>query len=275
MKKILNLTLIIFIIGLMINCGAESKTSDKTKAENTAEVSKHEVEKPKKKKAKTDPLVIIEKAPKGVTAKTVVENYFKAIGGEDKAKKVKTLCIVSEIKSQSGSIIIDSVKYAKPNKVYMSSTTKKTKEVFSRLAYDSKSGYSEYEGERVSLKPEDIKEFSTAESEIFPDFDIKKGKLLGIAEVSGDKAYVIKYESNKKAYYNVNSGLKVMAIEVKIKKDGKTESISRKVIYSDYKDVDGLLFPFNVYEKSPGIAGFRLKRQEIFINSNVSPKDFK
>lgn len=269
MKKLLNTILLIFGISLLINCSGNANKSNET-ADISTNVSKEE---PKKPKTGMQIPEITENAPKGLTAKNVVETYFKAIGGEAKAEKVETLCIVSKSRGlEKDEILIDTAKYAKPDKQYLSKSDKKTGKIISKLVYNGTSGYMEYQGNKVEFGSSDMAEFAELETMIFPDFKYKNGKLKGIAKVNNQKSYMINYE-NKKIYYNIKTGLKMLYLEIKKDKDGN-ESITKSVSFSDYKKSGQLLFPFNTVEKETGDATITTKAHKILVNSEVSDNNF-
>lgn len=265
MKKTIRLVLVLLVLASAMNC--QSKKSDKS-----TEVKKEVKAKKKKKKApKTDPLKIIAQAPKGTTAETVVDRYFTIIGGADKARKVNTLLIKSYAKDTPTRTFNFITKYKKPNKVY--EQTSEEGEVFSKQAFNGKKGYSFYEGTTDKFTKEEIDQYKKAEKHIFPDFDYAKGKLQGIAEVKGEKCYVIDYK-HYKVYYSVETGLRVVVIETEKDDEGKTV-VALKMYTSNYKDVDGLKFPFKLRDVRPNFRTAKSDITEIIINKDVTDKDFE
>lgn len=267
MKKNISVLLVCFVLAFLTACKKDTEKTEKTEKQKTETATKPE---PKPKEPKIDPLKIIAPAPEGMTAKQVLATYFQKVGGEDLIKKVKTLSIKSS--SKGGGDNFEMVeKFSFPDKFFYSTAQKG--EVFSRLAFNGKTGYDEYEGERVELSSEDIEDYKK-KSNIFPDFEYKKGKLIGIAQVKGgNKAYVVEHEAQK-IYYDVNSGLKVLFLKIKQKKD--SEKIVMKTRYGNYKDTKfGLKFPFSIYEKQAQQRGANIQISEILVNEGVSDKDFE
>lgn len=265
MKITFKITLLILTVFLMVQCKNEKK-------EVVTPVVKKETVKPKKKKKpRTDPLKIVEKAPAGMTAKSVVDRYFEVIGGADKAKKVKTLLFKSTSKDTPTRIFEFVTKYKNPNKVY--EQTAEEGEIFSKFAFDGKKGYSIYEGKSEEFSEEQDEELKNVDKYIFPDFDYATGKLMGIAEVKGEKCYLIDYKGAK-VYYSVDSGLRVVVIELGKDEEGKIIPMLKKYT-SEYKAVDGLKFPFKTRDVRPFVRSSKMDIQEIIINKGVSDKDFK
>lgn len=274
MKKLINLSFFALLILLTtVSCKNEKKEVAKEVTTPEETQSKLEDTEPEKKKApKTDPLKIVEQAPAGTTAESVVANYFKAIGGVDKAKKVKTILQKSLIKDTPDQHFQSVSKFMLPNKMY--EETGMNGKAFSKIAFNGKKGYDEYEGEK---KPFTIKEaadeYGLNRRVIFPDFDYAKGTLKGIAEVKGEKCYVIDYK-NEKIYYSVATGLRVVVIEI-TKNDAGKEKILVNKYTSDYKEVDGLKFPFKLRETRPNMRSAKFDVQEILVNKDVTDKDFE
>lgn len=270
MKKTVSLLLVAFVISLVVGCKGKKEKEEKNeiKQEN---VEQEVVKEPAKKKVpKTDPLKIIGQAPEGMTAKSVVDNYFKVIGGADKAKKVKTILQKSLIEDTPDQHFESVVKYMLPNKMYEEIGLKG--KVFSKIVFNGKVGYDEYEGERKQFTAEEAAaEYGTDKKVFFPDFDYAKGTLKGIADIRGEKCYMIEYE-NKKIYYSVDTGLRVVIIETA--KDDKEKIMVRKYT-SDYRDVDGLKFPFKLRETHPNMRSAKFNIQEILVNKGVTNKDFE
>lgn len=272
MKKTISFILFAFIMSLAIGCKGK-KAKEKKEETKQEEVKQEVVKEPAKKEVpKTDPLKIIEQAPEGTTAKSVVDNYFKVIGGADKAKKVKTILLKSLIKDTPDQHFESITKYMLPNKMYEETSLKG--EVFSKIAFNGKVGYDEYEGERKAFTAEQAgSSYDIDRKVIFPDFDYAKGTLKGVADVRGEKCYMIEYESEK-IYYSIDTGLRVVIIETVKDKQGK-EKIAVRRYSSDYKEVDGLKFPFKLRETRPNMRSANFDIQEILVNKDVTNKDFE
>lgn len=272
MKELIRLIVVSICIVVSVSSCKNEKKEDVKKEETKVTENKSPEEKPAKKKApKTDPLKIIGKAPAGTTAKTVVDRYFEEIGGADKAKKVNTLLIKSSAKDTPTRTFNFVTKYKNPNKVYEQTSEKD--EVFSKYAFNGEKGYSFYEGTTVEFSEEELEEYKNAEKHIFPDFDYAKGTLRGLAEVKGEKCYVIDYK-HYKVYYSVETGLRVVVIEM-AKDDGGKPVIALKMRTSNYTDVDGLKFPFKLHDVRPNLRTAKTDISEIIINKGVSDKDFE
>ncbi|CAM1371059.1 Predicted Zn-dependent peptidase [Tenacibaculum sediminilitoris] len=204
--------------------------------------------------------------PAGVTATTVVDNYYKAIGGKDKVNKVKSLIITSEAEVQGMKLSVVN-KVAAPNK--LSVTVSMMGNVMQKMVFDGTKGYQEARGQNKELSGDELEQVKNSTAP-FIDEAYKKGTLDRIEPLDGKNTYVIKY-LNTEMFYDMTSGLRVK--EIKTAK-GPQGEMKTPTLYSDYKEVNGIKFPHKVVQKNgPMELNFIVK--EIKINEGVSDTDFK
>ncbi|MDB0042529.1 hypothetical protein N9E80_00660 [Flavobacteriaceae bacterium] len=109
------------------------------------------------------------------------------------------------------------------------------------------------------------------EGGVFKDLSYSSGELLRIEPINGKNAIVLKYK-NIEVYYDMNSGLKVKEVKTEKTPDGKEEKILTE--YSNYKELNGVLFPYSLVIPSVlGDLNFEVKN--IKVNEGVSDSDFK
>ena len=204
--------------------------------------------------------------PAGLTATNVVDSYFKAIGGADKAHAIKSIMTSSDAKVQGMEINL-TTKIAAPNKT--SIVVFGMGQTLSRQVFDGSKGYAEQQGRRTDLTGEKLKE-AKENSGLFKDDSYKSGKLDRIENLDGKAAYVI-ISGKTEAYYDVKSGLKVK--EVVTSKAGGKE-VKNPVNFSDYKTVNGIKFPHKISMKM-GPMSLEFIVKEIKINEGVTDADFK
>ncbi len=204
--------------------------------------------------------------PNGVTASSVVDNYFKAIGGKDKVANVKSVMITSNAAVQGMQLSLVQ-KNATPNK--SSVIVSMMGNVMQKVIFDGTQGYQEVQGQKKEMTGEEL-EKAKKESAPFADKAYKTGTLDRIEPIDGNNAYVIKH-GKKEIFYDVKSGLKVK--EVKTAK-GPQGEIKVPVVFSDYKEVNGIKFPHKMIQKN-GPMTFEFITKEIKINEGVSDADFK
>lgn len=204
--------------------------------------------------------------PKGLTATNVIDSYFKAIGGRENTKAIKSIMSSSNASVQGMSINWTS-KRAAPNK--SSTVVSGMGQIFMKHIFDGTKGYMEQQGKRTDLTGDLLKK-AKENSGIFNDDSYKSGKLDRIVSLEGKSTYVI-VSGKTEVYYDVKSGLKVK--KVVTSKTGKKE-IQNPVNYSDYKTVNGIKFPHKISRKM-GPMSMEFVVKEIKINEGVTDADFK
>jgi len=216
-----------------------------------------------------DPDKKLKPAPAGVTAEQVINNYITAIGGAKKLKKVKDLTIKAGASMQGQTINFDTYMKA-PDKMFFQVGSGAM--VFATQIYNAGKGVasSPMGGESKPIEGDELaalKEGALIFSEMYYTTLGYTTELLGIEEQK-DQKQLYKIQVNKGSdrkdteYYDVQTGLKVRAEG----KSGTTE-------YSDYKDVDGILYP-NTIKQSMGGQSFNLTVSEIKVNAKLKDDFF-
>ncbi|GIM56137.1 hypothetical protein CAPN006_05310 [Capnocytophaga canimorsus] len=208
--------------------------------------------------------------PNDVTAQNVIEKYFNALGSPQAVNAVKTTATFGKAEVQGMTLDI-AIKRSKQNK--FNQTLSMMGNVVSKQVYNGNSGYAEVQGQRVSIEGKDLAVLQQ-ESGIFPENHFKNHpevKLVGVEKVGEEEAYNLQVSANKNVFYSISSGLKIKEVSTQ-EMNGQT--IENTVFYKDYKEVNGVKFPFTI---SIAIMGQTLdfKVQEIKINSDVSDTDFE
>lgn len=204
--------------------------------------------------------------PAGITASSVVDKYFDAIGGKNKVAAVKSVKISSEAKVQ-GMLLNLIQKSATPNK--SSIIVSMGGNVMSKNVFDGAKGYQEARGQKKELAGEEL-EAAKKKISLFSDEAYRKGTLDRIEPINGKKAYVIKLDK-KEIFYDMESGLKLK--EVSIVK-GPQGEVKDPVEFSNYKEVNGVKFPY-LMVRSMGPMKLNFEVKEIKINEGVSDADFQ
>jgi zinc protease len=205
--------------------------------------------------------------PDGMTATDVVNKYFEAIGGKEKAMAVKTTMMVSNATIQ-GTPLVMTTKASAPNKTLM--TISVMGNTMQKVVFDGEKGYQEAQGRKTDMKPEDITEGKEANA-IFNDLNYTSGKLTRIEPIDGKNTIVLKI-GNEEVFYDMTSGLKVKSVKTVKTPDGKEVKVP--TTYGDYKAVEGIMFPHSIEMKS-GPMNLNFKIVEIKINEGVEDKDFE
>ena len=207
--------------------------------------------------------------PTGITAKTVFENYIKAIGGEKAVTAVKTLYMNGTTTvPQAPSPLTFTSKLDSKGKM-MVSLAMGSMNLMKQVVND-KGAYIEQQGKRKNLEGNDLAEMK-ANAAPFEELQLIKRadlKVEGIEPINGSDAYAIK-DGKTTYFYDVKSGLKTAEAKTR-EQDGKSNT--QITNFNDYKEVKGVKVPFNLIQN----VGFELdiKMSDIKINEGVSDADF-
>ena len=214
--------------------------------------------------------VFKKEVPKGMTAKTVLDNYIKAIGGEKAALAVKSIAMTGST----------SIPQAPAPLSFNSKIDVKGKLVVElamggmsimKQVVNEKGGFVIQQGQRMDLTGKDLEEMKAAATPIEELNLLKKPEvtLTGIEMVNGTEVYALK-NGNTTLYYDVNSGLKIGDL-ITMEQGGQT--MNKTNSYLDYREVKGVKVPFNLVQN----VGFELniKMTDVKINEGVSDADFK
>ena len=205
--------------------------------------------------------------PEGVTAASVIDNYFNAIGGADKIAAIKTLAMTYNATIQ-GTPIVLTTKVAAPNKT--TNTISVMGQTMQKQAFNGENGYNEMRGQKKEFDEKEINK-SKSNTAPFSDMAYKNGLLDRIEPIDGKNAYVIK-SGTTEIYYDVATGLKLQSVEVVKAPDGNEMKVP--TIFSDYKEVGGILFAHKRDQVTPQFA-LNFVLQDVKINEGVEDKDFE
>ncbi|KAB1156341.1 insulinase family protein [Flavobacterium luteum] len=206
--------------------------------------------------------------PAGVTAKSVIDNYIKTIGGLKALSDVKSILTISYGTIQGAQLELTS-KTTSSNK--MLREIKAMGMSMMKQVVNEKGAYLVQQGERKDLTGNELTEMK-ASANTFDELLLSKKEgviLSGIEEINGAEAYVIK-DKESIYYYDVTSGLKVAESKI-LEQEG--QKITQTTNYSDYKEVKGIKFPFKTI-LNIGME-IELTTTTIKINEGVSDADFK
>jgi zinc protease len=208
--------------------------------------------------------------PAGVTAKSVLDNYIKAIGGTKAVANVKTL-------SMLGSTTIPQA----PSPLsFTSKADVKGKQLVElamgpmslmKQVVNEKGAYIIQQGQRKDLTGAELADMQASAMPIEEVLLAKNNTitLTGIEAINGKDAYTLK--NGKTTYfYDVISGLKVAEAKT-VEQGGQT--LTQNTNFADYKEVKGVKIPFEIIQN----VGFELdiKMTDVKINEGVSDADFK
>ena len=217
--------------------------------------------------------------------KEILEHAQKAVGGQEVWNTVNTRLMKGVYQSEDSSAFIAIEIYQKsPNKTLYK--LKLPQEIVLRDVCDGKAawvedprgGYHEYSGASLASRVR-RSQFSEQSNMILI---AATGKVLGEEKVGTHNAYVIEYspEKNEKAklYFDAETGLEIRTEETYMSPEGPYVV---KLDMDDYRDVDGMKFPFRMKRTEKGaIINIRLTQvknnypidDELFAKPASAPK---
>jgi zinc protease len=150
--------------------------------------------------------------------------------------------------------------------------------VFQKAVFEGTSGSSwNMQGGKKEMSAEDIAAKNKSNG-LLPEMNYGKTgmnyELTGIENVNGKDVYVLKVmdgQSETYEYYDVATYLKVKTVSIRTEEGEVTEMSTS---YADYKDVNGILFPYSLVI-SVGEAGFSGTVTSIEVNGKIDLKEFK
>ena len=209
--------------------------------------------------------------PAGVTAKTVIDAYVAAIGGDKAVKAVKSI-------AYTGSTTIPQA----PMPLSYSSKTDSKGRMMVELSMagmgsimkqvvNGNTGYMMQQGQKKVLEGEELAKMK--ESAVLFNETLLATKpgvtISGIEPMNGSDAYAV-VDGDTTYYFDVKSGLKTA--ESSTEEQGG-QKMTRVTNFNDYRVVKGVKVPFNTIMN----VGFELdiKMSDVKINEDVSDADFQ
>lgn len=216
----------------------------------------------------TEKPVMKKAVPAGVTAKSVLDNYIKAIGGEKAILAVKSLSTIAAGEIQGTALEMTS-KITSSNKMVVE--MKAMGMTMMKQVVNDKGAYVSQQGQRKDLDGDKLAE---AKASAMPFDELKMSQKAGVAldgieSFNGAEAYVIK-DGKSTLYYDVKSGFKIGKAVVQEANGQKMTQITN---FGDYKEVKGIKFPFKT-SMSFGPQEIEFKTTEVKINEDVTDADF-
>ena len=217
---------------------------------------------------KTEKPELSKPIPPGVTKESVLNNYFKAIGGKDKVESAKSVLVTYEAQAMGNTI--STTEKRTPTK-YVNETSMGGNVVMKVLMTDN--------GVTMNKQPLPPALANDMKSGLgtFTELSLLKNdeaELTGMESVDGNESYVItsKGETTSTSYYfDAKTGLKTKEVQV-VSMGGNTQN--QEAGYSDYKEFNGIMFPTKKTGKlGPQTVEFTLTDAKI--NEGVSDAEFE
>ena len=218
---------------------------------------------------KTDRPDYSKQTPEGVTVSTVIHNYPRAIGGQEKLGEIKSIQENAQGSMQGLTLEIES---KKTNQKQFRMDMKMMGNLMQKQVVNKSYAYIEAQGQKIDLEGEPLEEMISSAA-IFPELDIDLDKvvLLGLTDLDGKKAYEIKFSDNQTHFYDAETHLKIQTTQT-MEMQGNAQTSTIK--FADYKAVGGILFPHKT-TLSIGPQEIEFISQNIILNPKLEDSFFE
>ena len=209
--------------------------------------------------------------PAGVTAKTVIDAYVAAIGGDKAVKAVKSIAYTgSTTIPQAPMPLSYSSKMDSKGRMMVELSMAGMGSIMKQVV-NGNTGYMMQQGQKKVLEGEELAKMK--ESAVLFNETLLATKtgvtISGIEPMNGSDAYAV-VDGDTTYYFDVKSGLKTA--ESSTEEQGG-QKMTRVTNFNDYRVVKGVKVPFNTIMN----VGFELdiKMSDVKINEDVSDADFQ
>jgi zinc protease len=212
--------------------------------------------------------------PGDLSAKDVINHYIEAIGGRDSIADIKDRTTVMSGTVQ-GFDVTTTIYQKAPDLLRQVVDAGQMKQ---EIIFDGKEGVMRIADQETKIKGDELEKLkyqSTMDLLLNLDSLGIKLRLGPIEKVNGKDAYQVDmiFPSGTKwiQYYDPETGLKI-----KETKDIETAkgTFTQEILYSDYKTVDGVKFPFTI-KQSLGPQNMEFKVDSIKINTGIPETEFE
>ena len=207
-----------------------------------------------------------------ISAKDVINDYIKAIGGKDALSEVTSIEIKATSNIQGTVLEMYSIKNNQNQSLMEMSAMGIT---IAKTVFNKYQGYNEVNGQRIPLTEVELEQ-AIINSALFSElnFDFSLVQLVGTSDVEGEKAYEIKVTDNKSVFYSVDTGLKLKEVE---SQEVEGNLIVGETYFKEYEEVEGILLPKEINQVSASIpipGGITFKATSIKLNVETNESDF-
>lgn len=218
--------------------------------------------------------ITMKAVPEGITPKTVINSYVKAIGGEKALNAMKDITVKRSADTQYGKVIL-TTQQKTPDKYLMTAMIGPML-VQKRVFDGTKGKESTMQGKKdiTGDALEELKAEAVMNQEMKYEKLGFKLNLKGIEPVNGSDAYVLEVETPKgkksTEWYDLKTGFKVRTSSTEITPQGPVVQIAD---YLDYKDVNGVKYP-NVVATTIGPMPIKLALDSVEVNKGIKDTEF-
>ncbi|TFG98805.1 MAG: insulinase family protein, partial [Calditrichales bacterium] len=210
------------------------------------------------------------KAPQGISAQKVIDNYIRAIGGRDKLESIQDITIKAQTSFRGNSLTITTLKKA-PNKMVQKQSFGSFE---SRMVFDGQKGVQISPGQSTEIVGDQL-ESLRYEAEMnailrLDQFWIET-ELVGEEEIDGRSTYKIKFKPRSgNAWFKYFDKKNNLVVQDEKYVDTPNGTVAQILIFKDYRPVEGILFPFEMTVRT---GDQELDTQIIFVNINKGIED--
>lgn len=208
--------------------------------------------------------------PQGLTAENIIDNYINALGGKDKLRSISDQTIKMTTEMQGMTIEMTSVSKA-PGKV--SVVTSVGGNPMQKQIFDGEKGVVTAMGQKMELSGKQLADMKMqAKMNLELEYEQLGFKLEmnGIEDINGKPAYKVQVTGPdgyaKTEYFEVESGLKVRTVS---SQDTQMGPVTVTISYGDYREIEGLKFPFSVKQQA-GPQALDMKVISVELNTGVT-----
>lgn len=201
-----------------------------------------------------------------ITAEKVFEKYIQAIGGREAVSSIKNMVMLANAQVQGMQLDLNLTRTSSGKLLQELSVSGN---VMNKQVFNGETGYVMAQGQKIPYTEDQIKAVKM-EAQPFPELSTEGAKVEGIEKVDGKEAYVVSISDDSKSYYDTKTGLKVQTI--KTISQGE-QSMTIPTGYSDYKEVEGVKFPFKI-SQTAGPQIFEFNVTEVRVNQEIPESNF-
>ncbi len=201
----------------------------------------------------------------------IIAKYIKAVGGKEKVEQIKNSVMTMEADFQGTSIMVKGISDQVNKRVLQETSVNGN--VAQRTVIANGKGAMIAMGQEQELN-EEMMTLMQSQAYVFPEMHYEalgyKLEYTGIEEIDGEEANALVITAangmETKEYYSVNSGLKLRT----------SSAVTGEIGYSDYEEVDGVLFPMTLTIKNQMLPTAMVGTvTSIKFNEELNDEDFK
>ncbi|CAA7194051.1 LolA family protein [Chryseobacterium potabilaquae] len=199
----------------------------------------------------------IEAVQSKLTAKEVIDNYLKALGGKDKLEAIKTTVTDNTLSLQGMEVSMTTKKMGNKFKSEQSVMGQKMIQVF-----DGEKGYFDQMGQKMDIPADKIPELKKSQTIDALSYNPANFPTVNVEKIDG-KDYNVLTSDKGKHYFDASTGLLY-----------KSTSAEGNATIKGYLTVDGVKFPSEIEAEGNG-QKVVIKTTKVVINADVTDADFK